>query len=230
MKILTMTAMAILALALTTPATASPMETKLVGTLTIDFDVPDDNPTIPADFIFTVAKDTQYSLYDPSGTAPFGSDFPVPKAVRGGTFKLNDLCTNTIAGDTTAGGTQLRVSQKNVRGTLYWALVTSGAATCLFVGGATRVDSPFDDPFFGNTDVVSALAGERGIWLAQILNAAEDGGVEGANTLRTFFEIPVASTIVEPVYGTIEVSTYLNRGGSALHVVNKDIILKFKQP
>ncbi len=208
-------------------ATADDSEkTKLDGTLTIDFTVPDVNPTIPAGYRFTVAKDKKYSLYDPSGALL--SDFPVPEAIRGGTFTLNAECIG-ILHDGTAGGSQLRVQLKDDRGTLYRALVTSGAFNCLILGGATRVDALFDDPFIGNVDPDFFIAGERGIWLAQILDSAESVA-EGVNTLRAFFEIPAAQTVVEPKYRTVEVSGYLNRGGSALGVVNKHITLTFKQP
>ena len=74
-------------------ATAGPDETKLVGTLTIVFGGPEVNPTLPSGFEFTVAKDTKYSLYDPSGLVL--SDFPVPKEIRGGTFRLNLECIGT---------------------------------------------------------------------------------------------------------------------------------------
>ena len=212
-------------------ATAAPKSksTKLRGTLTIDFNVRDLNPTIPSGFTFTVAKDKKYSLYDPSGTAAFGSEFPVPNSIRGGTFTLNAECTNAIATDNNAGRSHLRVRQKGKRGTRYRASVTSGAAKCLIANGATRVDSPFDDPFLGNDDLSFFLAGQRAIWLTQILASAEALG-EGVNTLRTFFEVPVEQTVVEPKYRTSELSIYLNRGGSAQGVISNSIELKFKTP
>ena len=65
--------------------------------------------------------------------------------------------------------------------------------------------------------------------LPWILDSAE-GAAELPNTLRTFFEIPADQTVVEPKYRTVEVSAYLNRGGSALFVLNKEIELEFKKP
>jgi len=212
-------------------ATAGPMDTKLKGTLVLDFLVPaGTNPVIPAGFVFTVSKGKKgWSLYDQS-VFSLQTEFPVPDEIRGGTFMLNAECSNPDD----AGAAQLRVQGKK-RGTVFKALVTSGAAACLPVGGATRTTAPFDDPFmvdYGDPlkNFLIVFHGERGLWLAQILESAERAA-EMPNTLRTYFEIPVEQTVVEAKYKESEVSPApFNRGGSALGITNTHIELKFKVP
>jgi len=205
--------------------------TKLDGTLVLDFLVPaDTNPVIPAGFVFTVSKDKKgWTLYDQS-VFSLPTKFPVPNEIRGGTFMLNAECSNPDD----AGAAQLRVQGKK-RGTVFKALVTSGAASCLPVGGATRTTAPFDDPFivdYGDPlkNFLIVFHGERGLWLAQILESAESAA-EAPNTLRTYFEIPVDQTVVEAKYKQSEVSPVpFNRGGSADGITNTHITLTFKQP
>ena len=124
---------------------AAGKDTKLKGTLTIDFTLGSTvapNPEPAAGFQFTVtnAKKVQ--------------GIEIPEAIRGGTFALNQNCPNGVSNDTTAGYALLRLADSkkgsNELGTVFQALVTSGAVSCLFFHGATDVNALLGDPFLFN--------------------------------------------------------------------------------
>ena len=160
------------------PLDATPMK----GTLTIDSNVPDANP-FGGTVIFTVS--------DPKKVA----GVTIPEEIRGGTFETTVSLEEICAGDTTAGGTLLRFRERQTAGTVFKALVTSGATGCLFLNGATRVGGT-DDPFIGN--LLNSALGEGALWFAQILQADQDGNTEDNETeTRDFFGVPVDKTAIK---------------------------------
>ena len=212
--------------------------TRLRGTLTIAFSDPEPNPVIPMGFTFTVTDQVKVG------------GVTIPREVRGGTFTTNAACD--VSGiDDKAGRALLRLKNED-QGTVFKAFVTSGAFFCILRDGATRVDSPMDDPFQCSKDadflvnaalcvadatqsdeVLNSAIGEGSVWIAQILADDPDGNtVDNETEMRGFFNVPAARTTIMTRFTTVKSSqtTSNNRGGSAAGINNSAVDFHFKNP